>query len=78
MIERIRIEMGSNVTVKGRRRFFEIILVLALCPTCTNGRGKSCKREEICCDIYSIISTIHFLLSFVQLLYWLENIRRPA
>ncbi|KAG1958709.1 netrin receptor UNC5D isoform X1 [Pimephales promelas] len=60
MIERIRIEMGSNVTVKGRRRFFEIILVLALCPTCTNGRGPV--SDTLADSLSSVGGTLpHFL-----------------
>ncbi|KAK7164461.1 hypothetical protein R3I94_002996 [Phoxinus phoxinus] len=52
--------MGSNVTVKGRRRFFEIILVLALCPTCTNGRGAV--SDTLADSLSSVGGTLpHFL-----------------
>ncbi|XP_067263284.1 netrin receptor UNC5D isoform X3 [Chanodichthys erythropterus] len=58
MTERNRIEMGS--TVKRRRRFLEIILVLALCPSCASGRGAV--SDTLADSLSSVGGTLpHFL-----------------
>ncbi|XP_026112579.1 netrin receptor UNC5D-like isoform X2 [Carassius auratus] len=52
--------MGSNVTVKGRRRFLEIILVLALCATSASGRGAV--SDTLADSLSSVGGTLpHFL-----------------
>ncbi|CAM4542957.1 unnamed protein product [Leuciscus chuanchicus] len=71
MTERNRIEMGSNVTVKGRRRFFEIILVLALCPTCTNGRGAV--SDTLADSLSSVGGTLPYFLQEPEDAYIVKN-----
>ncbi|XP_058631705.1 netrin receptor UNC5D isoform X2 [Onychostoma macrolepis] len=58
MTERNRIEMGS--TVKGRRRFLEIVLALALCATLARCRGTV--SDALADSLSSVSGTLpHFL-----------------
>uniref|UniRef100_A0A9J7ZEQ8 Netrin receptor UNC5 n=1 Tax=Cyprinus carpio carpio TaxID=630221 RepID=A0A9J7ZEQ8_CYPCA len=58
MTERNRIEMGT--TVKGRRRFLEIILTIALCTSLVSGRGTV--SDALADSLSSVGGTLpHFL-----------------